>query len=102
MCGYFNESVSNFRFKELKMQKVIWEVVAYMLFLYMLMTVAYGSRDPVTNRVYDNYHNIFSFGSFDYQNNNKWGLWDADGVSTKSMMHLTRHRQILLLNVCLV
>ena len=77
------------------MQKVIWEVVAYMLFLYMLMTVAYGSRDPVTNRVYDNYHNIFSLGSFDYQNDNKWGLWDADGVSTKSMMH-TCCRKILL------
>ena len=70
------------RFKEIKMQKVLWEVVAYIVFLYMLMTVAYGTRDPVTNRVYDNYQNIFSYGSFDYEHNNTWGYWDTDSVST--------------------
>ena len=59
---------------------VLWEVVAYALFLYMLMTIAYGTRDPKTNRIYDNYQNIFSFGSFDYNKSNPWGTWNAHGV----------------------
>ncbi len=68
------------RFKEVKMQKVLWEVAAYLVFLYLLMTVAYGTRDPMTNRVYDHYQNMFSKGSYDYQHNNSWGTWDISGV----------------------
>ncbi len=68
------------------MQKVIWEIAAYILFLYLLMTVAYGTRDPVTHRMYDNYKNIFSYGSFDYGNDsNSWGYWDADQVQSLTL-----------------
>ncbi len=44
-----------FRLKEIKMNKVIWEILFYIIFLYLLMLVAYGNRDPLSYQLLNNF-----------------------------------------------
>ena len=46
------------------MQKVIREILVYMLFLYLLMTVGYGNRDPWGHSLYDACHSVFGQGYY--------------------------------------
>ena len=48
-----------YRQKEVKMMEVIREVFLYMIFLYLLMMVSYGNRDPVSHRLYSSLYQEF-------------------------------------------
>jgi hypothetical protein len=44
------------------MYSIIREIVFYVLFLYLMMMVAYGNRDPWSSSMYNNYKNMFFNG----------------------------------------
>ena len=46
------------------MQAIIREIIMYFLWLYMLMLVAYGNRDPHSYQMTANYKNMFVKGSY--------------------------------------
>ena len=61
----YHKFLSNFiRFKELKMYSVVREILFYLLFLYLMMMVAYGNRDPWSLYMYQNHKNMFQHGSY--------------------------------------
>ena len=70
---------SRFRFKEIKMQHVVWEVIAYIIFLYLMMMIAYSSRDLLFYRLYDHYSKMFLKGSMD--GTKPSNFWDLHKVS---------------------
>ncbi|XP_013386043.1 polycystic kidney disease protein 1-like 2 [Lingula anatina] len=52
------------RFKEIKTQAVIREILIYFVFTYLLFMVGYGNRDPWSFHFYENVENMISKGSF--------------------------------------
>jgi len=57
-----NHSIFIYREKEKEMQSVLREIVSYIIFLYVLLMVAYGSKDPWTFIVYRNQQNCLDYG----------------------------------------
>lgn len=55
-CLYFD------RQKEDEMQGVLREILAYVIFLYLLYAVSYGSKESITWRMYRNQQNALEFG----------------------------------------
>ena len=47
----------------MQMQAIIREIIMYLLWLYTLMMVAYGNRDPWSYLMTENYHNMFIKGA---------------------------------------
>jgi len=47
------------RQKEMKMMDIIWEVFLYIIFVYLLMMVSYGNRDPISHRLYSSLYQEF-------------------------------------------
>ena len=71
----------HYRMKELEMHKIIREILSYLLFLNLLMMVAYGNRDPYSFRVF----NQIKMGLVE-------GIYDGDhGLGSFSM-----HKVIIL------
>lgn len=66
------------RFKELNMQKVLWEIVSYIIFLYCLMMIAYSNRDPAYFQMHHHYTKMFLTGSYDGSKAHNW--WDLKSV----------------------
>ena len=67
-----------YRQKEVKMMEVIREVFLYMIFLYLLMMVSYGNRDPVSHRLYSSLYQEFHDAAY----------LPEDGVTLDSVCHL--------------
>lgn len=44
------------------MQAILREILAYIIFLYLLYSISYGSKDPMTWRMYRNLQNSLEFG----------------------------------------
>lgn len=57
--GLVCNPVYNYRQNEVKMMDVIKEVFLYLVFLYLLMMVSYGNRDPVTSKLYTSLYQEF-------------------------------------------
>ena len=55
--------LSFFRLKEMKMMSIIREVLFYLLFLYVMMMVGYGNRDPRFVYVNQSMKDIFLTGN---------------------------------------
>lgn len=51
------------RKKEKEMQAVLREILGYILFLYLLFAISYGSKDPATYQHYTNLRNVLQHGS---------------------------------------
>ncbi len=64
------------------MQHMLWEVIAYIIFLYLIMMIAYSNRDPMFHRLHRHYSNMFVKGSID--ESKPWGFWDLHKVSSLS------------------
>ncbi|XP_022084984.1 uncharacterized protein LOC110976208 [Acanthaster planci] len=47
------------RFKEIKMQAILKEIAVYMFYLYILLLIGYGNKDPSSHAVYTSVHNTF-------------------------------------------
>ena len=73
-----------YRQKEVKMMEVIREVFLYMIFLYLLMMVSYGNRDPVSHRLYSSLYQEFHDAAY----------LPEDGVTLDSVCHLIGHVNI--------
>ena len=58
--------------------EVIREVFLYMIFLYLLMMVSYGNRDPVSHRLYSSLYQEFHDAAY----------LPEDGVTLDSVCHL--------------
>ena len=69
------------------MNKIIWEIIFYFLFLWLLMMVAYGNRDPQTYNLYKHYQKLLVKASYD--NVNERGTWDLEKVNTKFIISLS-------------
>ena len=41
------------------MMDIIWEVFLYIIFVYLLMMVSYGNRDPISHRLYSSLYQEF-------------------------------------------
>lgn len=52
------------RFREMQMYSIIRELIMYFLWLYMLMMVAYGNRDPYSYKMNANYKDMFIRGAY--------------------------------------
>ena len=61
------------------MQHVLWEVVAYIIFLYLMMMIAYSNRDLLSFRLYDHYTKMFLKGTMDP--NKPVDFWDLHKVN---------------------
>ena len=67
------------RFKEIKMQHVVWEVIAYIIFLYLLMMIAYSNRDLLFYRLHNHYTKMFLKGTMD--GSKMYDFWDLHKVN---------------------
>ena len=43
----------------MKMMSVLFEVVVYIIFVYLLMFVSYGNRDPISHKLYTSLYQEF-------------------------------------------
>ena len=72
-------ALSLLRLKEMKMMSIIREVLFYLLFLYVMMMVGYGNRDPWSVFVYRNLKHTYYVGNqydgqYDHYNMGKVGF----------------------------
>ncbi len=61
------------------MHHVLWEIISYMIFLYLLMMIAYSNRDTSFHDIYSHYANMLKRGSYDGTKN--WDYWNLYHVS---------------------
>ena len=61
------------------MQHVLWEVIAYVIFLYLLMMIAYSNRDLLFFRLHNHYTKMFLHGTMD--GTKSYDFWDLHKVS---------------------
>ena len=61
------------------MHHVLWEIISYMIFLYLLMMVAYSNRDTTFHNIYKHYANMLKRGSYD--GSKTWDYWNLYHVS---------------------
>lgn len=52
------------RQKELQMYAMLKEIAICMVFLYIVLTIAYANRDPWSFTQFQNYENILNAGTF--------------------------------------
>ena len=52
-----------FRKKEVKMMAILRDLLFYLVFLYIIMMVGYGNRDPWTFYIYDNLKQTYQVGN---------------------------------------
>ena len=71
------------------MMEVIREVFLYMVFLYLLMMVSYGNRDPVSHRLYSSLYQEFHDAAY----------LPEDGVTLDSVCHLIGHVNIGIISL---
>ena len=50
--------------KEIKMQSIIWEVILYLVWLWLLMMMAYGNKDGWSYWLNSSYRNTFERGAY--------------------------------------
>ena len=72
-------SLTGCRLKEMKMMSIIREVLFYLFFLYVMMMVGYGNRDPWSVYVYRNLKDTYYTGN---QFDGELGLYSMDKVRT--------------------
>ena len=74
-----------FRFKEMQMQAIIREIIFYLVWLYILMMVAYGNRDPWSYMMTENFNNMFVHGSYAEAGVDKYNMRNVSRIPPFSM-----------------
>jgi len=58
----------------MRMQSIIWELIMYLLWLNLLMIVAYGNRDPWSYTMNNSYKQMFVRGVYNPERMDKYTM----------------------------